>query len=735
MSGGLLILATLLAIPCRVRAQEESVTDQTSAAVQNELHEFTIDGTRKWLARPVSVQRGVVEFRFQGGGGNYAPLSKLSPEDVAYLRPFLMSELRQSYSLAAWQHLVDADAKKSKVWRAMVEAFPAKDYDKLEELATTCREDTATSVGPWQTPLLSYFYNRLDYSSEITLEDLEAWAEARPRSKAAQLALASRCMRLGWEARGGKTIDQVTKEGYAELQRQARRAAKILEDAKDLPEEDPYYYDLAVSTNRALGNDGDELVRIAGELAEHAPTYMAAHVSLAYSLLPRWGGHPDATETYCKLAADNVGGRDGDKLYASLCMKLHGWIKREVFEFDLDRVERGARAILADEPDDFWAVGEIAQQAMQMHLFPLSRDAFDQLEARDLPWNDAYYGDFVYYERERRRAKLSVDMDAVYMLISIHPEGAREIRFLPNGRSIISVGPGPAPKDQVGRWSVLQGIDQTHRGRYHENSFEGFAFDLAGGSELNENSTFVAGRDGQGNARWYWSLDGRFMTSHEEGSHPIQAALLLPHEDRAIIAGGQAASWVRSFTWPQGNDWKLDPGVRVIDMALDEGAESFVVVGARGKIAVVDIATRKVTRSATLPTTHSLTKVAYAPDGETLLVATKNKVYLLDIATLETKAQIETPGNLSGLAVSPKGTCFATAHGKENLAVLWDWETRKEIRKLVGHSEEVTSVDFHPSGRLLGTGSLDGSIRLWDVELITTGESSLPPLGEYDGSY
>jgi len=46
---------------------------------------------------------------------------------------------------------------------------------------------------------------------------------------------------------------------------------------------------------------------------------------------------------------------------------------------------------------------------------------------------------------------------------------------------------------------------------------------------------------------------------------------------------------------------------------------------------------------------------------------------------------------------------------------LWDVATGQEMRTLSGHTEEVYSVAFAPDGKTLASGSDDGTVKLWDV--------------------
>ncbi|CAK74234.1 unnamed protein product (macronuclear) [Paramecium tetraurelia] len=65
--------------------------------------------------------------------------------------------------------------------------------------------------------------------------------------------------------------------------------------------------------------------------------------------------------------------------------------------------------------------------------------------------------------------------------------------------------------------------------------------------------------------------------------------------------------------------------------------------------------------------------------------------------------------------VSPDGTTLASGSVDKSIR-LWDVKTGQQKAKLDGHSGDVYSVSFSPDGTLLASGSGDSSIRLWDVK-------------------
>ncbi|HEY1386963.1 MAG TPA: TIR domain-containing protein [Ktedonobacterales bacterium] len=83
---------------------------------------------------------------------------------------------------------------------------------------------------------------------------------------------------------------------------------------------------------------------------------------------------------------------------------------------------------------------------------------------------------------------------------------------------------------------------------------------------------------------------------------------------------------------------------------------------------------------------------------------------------------------VTSLAISPDGA-MAASGSQDGQIILWDLATGKEVRRLVGHDRWVMSLAFAPDGRTLLSGGFDTTVRLWDV---ATGKELRTFIGHHD---
>ena len=127
--------------------------------------------------------------------------------------------------------------------------------------------------------------------------------------------------------------------------------------------------------------------------------------------------------------------------------------------------------------------------------------------------------------------------------------------------------------------------------------------------------------------------------------------------------------------------------------------------------------------------THLLS-VVFSPDG-TILASTEFLALLATVKfwNVKTCTEILTfPEHIFSVAFNPDGTILASGSVDRTIK-LWDVKMGTEIRILTGHNEWIFSVAFSPDGTILASGSWDKTIRLWHlIDLQKIEQLSTPEL-------
>ncbi len=121
----------------------------------------------------------------------------------------------------------------------------------------------------------------------------------------------------------------------------------------------------------------------------------------------------------------------------------------------------------------------------------------------------------------------------------------------------------------------------------------------------------------------------------------------------------------------------------------------------------------------------SVTRLAFSPDGKTLASVGENRMLKLwDTETGKLRFEVEAGSDrIQCLAFSPDGRFLAIGGGpfdekpqSYGEVRLWSvGEEPAEIGRFDGHANSVLSVKFSPDGKTLLTGSVDHTLRVWDV--------------------
>ncbi|MBI2805482.1 MAG: TIGR03067 domain-containing protein [Planctomycetes bacterium] len=240
---------------------------------------------------------------------------------------------------------------------------------------------------------------------------------------------------------------------------------------------------------------------------------------------------------------------------------------------------------------------------------------------------------------------------------SLDSEPIRFVAFTPDGKQLVTAGPGRGHALQVRLRDPVTGNPQAQLG--------------AGGDFV----ALVA-----------LSPDGKLMvTSSSEKS--VQAFALDGTSLKRI--------------------WSANLGFRVTGIAISPDGQRIAVVG--GGASVFDHsgpADHPIPDRMQLLDTLGELRLLDAATGKAVF-SIKNPIGLMAFRK-------GAAGAIATVAFSPDGKLLASSNGADGTLWLHDAQTGKDVRELKGHADCVTSLAFSPDGKLLASCGADYKVRIWD---------------------
>lgn len=110
----------------------------------------------------------------------------------------------------------------------------------------------------------------------------------------------------------------------------------------------------------------------------------------------------------------------------------------------------------------------------------------------------------------------------------------------------------------------------------------------------------------------------------------------------------------------------------------------------------------------------SVSSMEYLPDGEILVITYGKTIAFYNSLSLDLIKTVDATASIYSASLHPDKEFFV-AGGDDFKLYKYDYNSKEELESYKGHFGPIHSVRFSPDGELYGSGSEDGTLRLWQT--------------------
>ena len=287
--------------------------------------------------------------------------------------------------------------------------------------------------------------------------------------------------------------------------------------------------------------------------------------------------------------------------------------------------------------------------------------------------------------------------------LTAHTEGISNVRFSPDGRTFVS---SSRNEDKVILWEV----GTWQRKAVLDTDINCFA--------LSPDSSILATGSWKGELNLWDAASGTHKAEFLGHLSNISSLTFSP-DGKTLASGGDDKLYL----------WDIASGTRKLSITGHTDGIYSIAFSPDSKT-LASGSWEQILLWNTTTSTHEATlfvgdwttnaSLAFSPDGNTLASEGSPGIHLWDVSSRTHRATIRADGQaISGyvryrsIAFSPDGRFLA--RNTSNGALLW-YAGRTYKTALTGHTDDGTSIAFSYDSRTLASGSVDNTVRLWDVD-------------------
>jgi hypothetical protein len=690
------------------------------------------DGVKIWSSRgirlPGETQQcvvdvaGVAELKLTTTPPSFTDEAKVWAHSV-WLEPSLDLEAAPTEGLFPAITINDRrrGAASTRVSNQTLKLLKEDKFAELEQLAERARSNKRLLRGRSE---IYYFFSPFDDPEpenekqwKLRYDQLARWRVAFPQSPLPLLVEARGHISEGWQARGSGWASEVKPEGWKKLQESLATASKCLDAAEKLEPKYSYLYSLRLANH--LHNQASEQ-QTRNELEKGIAIDrqdLDLYDAICQMAQPRWGGRPNQIQAFAAEMQQRFADGWGDQLYAYIAMQHWNDTVEGLSEnpagWDFQKVRPGIIAWAKASPESQYFCQEGCYTACKAGDVELARalmERFGDDDFRLVTW-----GNFQTLTAWRHR------LDPQW------PAGEESKRFSSVNDSVMSVDFA-----NDGNWLLIGDIDGNLK-----------VVEIASGKELlskrlsyltwmvrtipgQKKAVVTIGKDDGSEGGQLAAVDLK------TGALEVLADIALEYQNLPRqIAMSPDGKWVAaSGRKGHANQWPLVDGEidkefqlpNMFGVAYSHDGKLLAASSDNGGLWLWNATTGK-RQGAPLVVEDKgpLACQLFFAGGTNTLISASNDgtIRRWDVATQ--KFEVLNPDGPLRVcnAVSPDGRLLASAREHAPWIELYNLATFERIHIFKGHYSDVGDLRFSPDGKLLASGSYDGTARLWDVSPFT----------------